>query len=121
MRRERDSLGAKAVPTRALYGIFTQRARETFSLTGRPPHPALIRAYARVKKAAARANAALGLLPWAWALVADNRALAFEVLTRSVQLLRTRCIDGLRVNRGPEDRRRPPPAAASRAGLPASA
>src|SRR5881397_2107959 len=63
MRRERDSLGAKAVPSRALYGIFTQRARETFQLTGRPPHPALIRAYALVKKAAARANAALGVLP----------------------------------------------------------
>src|SRR5437879_13320889 len=63
MRRERDSLGAKAVPSRALYGSFTQRARETFQLTGRPPHPALIRAYALVKKAAARANAALGVLP----------------------------------------------------------
>src|SRR5437667_10662924 len=63
MRRERDGLGAKAVPPRALYGIFTQRARETFQLTGRPPHPALIRAYALVKKAAARANAALGVLP----------------------------------------------------------
>jgi fumarate hydratase, class II len=67
MRRERDSLGAKAVPARALYGIFTQRARETFHLTGRPPHPALIRAYALIKKAAARANAALGLLPRRWA------------------------------------------------------
>src|SRR5256712_4129932 len=63
MRRERDSLGAKAVPSRALYGSFTQRARETFQLTGRPPHPALIRAYALVKKAAARATAALGVLP----------------------------------------------------------
>src|SRR2546428_13854080 len=63
MRRERDSLGAKAVPSRALYGSFTQRARETFQLTGRPPHPALIRAYALVMKAAARANAALGVLP----------------------------------------------------------
>jgi len=67
MRRERDSLGAKAVPSRALYGIFTQRARETFHLTGRSPHPALVRAYALVKKAAARANARLGLLPRSWA------------------------------------------------------
>src|SRR3989442_10157702 len=67
MRRERDSLGAKAVPSRALYGIFTQRALETFHLTGRPPHPALIRAYAAIKKAAARANAALGTLPRRWA------------------------------------------------------
>src|SRR5262249_15058644 len=67
MRRERDSLGAKAVPSRALYGIFTQRARETFRLTGRPPHAALIRAYALIKKAAARTNAALGVLPRRWA------------------------------------------------------
>src|SRR5918999_1413821 len=67
MRRERDSLGAKAVPSRALYGAFTQRARETFDLSGRPPHPALLRAYARIKKAAARVNARLGLLPAAWA------------------------------------------------------
>lgn len=29
MRRERDSLGVKALPDDALYGIFTQRARET--------------------------------------------------------------------------------------------
>jgi aspartate ammonia-lyase len=67
MRRERDSLGAKLVPTRALYGIFTQRARETFQLTGQPPHPALVRAYAQIKKAAARVNARLGLLPASWA------------------------------------------------------
>src|SRR2546425_6444722 len=66
-RRERDSLGAKAVPARALSGLFTQRARETFQLSGRAPHPALIRAYARVKQAAALANARLGLLPRAWA------------------------------------------------------
>src|SRR2546428_368097 len=66
-RRERDSLGAKDVPARALYGLFTQRARETFQLSGRSPHPALIRAYARVKQAAALANARLGLLPRAWA------------------------------------------------------
>src|SRR5262249_26758630 len=32
-------------------------------------------------------------------LVADNLALAFELLTRATALLRTRCVDGLRVNR----------------------
>src|SRR3989442_15569641 len=67
MRRERDALGVKRVPTRALYGAFTQRALETFDLSGRPPHPALVRAYARIKKAAARANARLGVLPPTWA------------------------------------------------------
>jgi aspartate ammonia-lyase len=66
-RVERDSLGLIAVPRRALWGSFTERARRTFSLTGRPPHPALVRAYARIKQAAARANARLGLLPPRWA------------------------------------------------------
>src|SRR5712692_10320283 len=82
MRRERDSLGVKAVPARALYGIFTQRARETFHLAGRPPHPALIRAYALVKKAAARANAGLGVLPRRWARaieVAADRVVAGRI------------------------------------------
>jgi aspartate ammonia-lyase len=63
VRVERDSLGPRAVPASARYGIFTQRARETFDLTRRPPHPALIRAYARIKAAAARVNARLGLIP----------------------------------------------------------
>ena len=67
VRRERDSLGAHDVPAGALYGLFTERARETFRLTGRPPHPALIRGYGRVKKAAARVNARLGLIPPRWA------------------------------------------------------
>ncbi len=82
MRRERDSLGAKAVPTRALYGVFTQRAREIFHLTGRPPHPALVRGLALVKKAAARVNARLGLLPERWARAiawAADRVLAGRV------------------------------------------
>ncbi|MBM4441649.1 MAG: aspartate ammonia-lyase [Candidatus Rokubacteria bacterium] len=71
-RLERDSLGTKAVPARALYGIFTERARETFALTGQPPHPALLRGYARIKRAAAVANGRLGLLPprWVRAIVA---------------------------------------------------
>jgi aspartate ammonia-lyase len=60
-------LGTLDVPARALYGIFTARARDTFHLTGRPPHPALIRGYARVKQAAARVNAELRLLPRTWA------------------------------------------------------
>ncbi|MBI2204824.1 MAG: aspartate ammonia-lyase [Candidatus Rokubacteria bacterium] len=62
-RVERDSLGAKAVPADALWGLFTERARHTFQLSGRRPHPALVQAYARIKQGSARANAALGLLP----------------------------------------------------------
>ncbi|MGH7389427.1 MAG: aspartate ammonia-lyase [Candidatus Rokuibacteriota bacterium] len=67
MRRERDSLGVTTVPARALFGAFTARALETFALGGELPHPALIRAYARIKQAAARVNARLGLLPRRWA------------------------------------------------------
>lgn len=73
-RRERDSLGAQAVPARALYGLFTHRARQTFQLTGQPPHPALVRAYARIKQAAARVNARLGLLPVRWARAIEGAA-----------------------------------------------
>jgi fumarate hydratase class II len=68
-RLEHDSLGTVAVPRRVLWGAFTERARRTFHLTGRRPHPALVRAYARIKAAAARANARLGLLPPRWAAV----------------------------------------------------
>lgn len=87
MRRERDALGVKSVPTRALYGVFTQRARETFDLTRRPPHPALLRGYALVKKAAARANARLGLLPGRWARAiagAADRIIAGRVADAAV-------------------------------------
>ncbi len=70
------------MPARALYGAFTQRAREIFNLSGRPPHPALVRAYARIKQAAARVNARLGLLPRPWARAIDwaaDRVIAGEV------------------------------------------
>ncbi len=62
-RIERDSLGAKPVPAEALHGIFTERARETFQLSGLRAHPAFIRALGLVKLAAARANRRLGVLP----------------------------------------------------------
>jgi len=63
MRIERDSIGPKAVPADALYGIFTQRARETFTLSGLRAHPAFIRSLGMIKKAAAATNRRLGLLP----------------------------------------------------------
>ena len=73
-RVERDSLGPVSVPRRALWGAFTERARHTFHLSGRRPHPALVRAYARVKQAAARVNARLGLLPPRWAAAIERAA-----------------------------------------------
>src|SRR5690348_9448460 len=64
-RRERDSLGEIDVPADRLWGAQTQRSLENFPIGrgrfvwGRP----LIRAFGLLKKAAARANAALGELP----------------------------------------------------------
>ena len=62
-RIERDSLGERAVPADALYGIHTARALENFPLAGRPVHPALGRAFGDVKLACAQTNRQLG----AWA------------------------------------------------------
>ena len=62
VRLERDLLGAREVPADALWGIHTLRAVENFPLSGRPPAPALIRAMAQVKAAAAATNHELGFL-----------------------------------------------------------
>lgn len=61
-RIEHDLLGEKRVPADAYYGIHTLRAYENFFLAGRPIHKELIIALATVKKAAALANMAAGLL-----------------------------------------------------------
>ena len=64
-RIESDLLGQEHVPSNAYYGIQTQRALINFNITGVPigHFPELIRALAIVKRAAARANHQLGLLP----------------------------------------------------------
>jgi aspartate ammonia-lyase len=62
MRLEKDSLGRKAVPAAAYYGIQTQRAVENFPISGLRAPAVFIVAMARVKRAAARANRRLGLL-----------------------------------------------------------
>jgi aspartate ammonia-lyase len=59
-RIERDLLGEREVPAEALHGIHTERALESFRLTGRRVHAELIRAYGAVKLACARANHELG-------------------------------------------------------------
>jgi aspartate ammonia-lyase len=64
VRREHDSLGEREVPNHAYYGVQTLRAVENFPFSG--VHVAhyehFIRALACVKKAAALANAELGVL-----------------------------------------------------------
>ncbi|MCU1638778.1 MAG: aspartate ammonia-lyase [Microbacteriaceae bacterium] len=63
-RLERDSLGSMRIPANAYWGIHTARALENFPITRRPisVYPDLIRALARVKQAAARANREIGVL-----------------------------------------------------------
>ena len=61
-RIERDSMGELKVPMDALWGAQTQRAVQNFPISGRPMPRAFIRAVALIKAAAARANAAFGLL-----------------------------------------------------------
>ncbi|MBI1751529.1 MAG: aspartate ammonia-lyase [Acidobacteria bacterium] len=63
-RKESDLLGTLEVPEDALFGVQTLRAVHNFPITGTPTahFPAMIRALAMVKQAAARANARLGLL-----------------------------------------------------------
>jgi fumarate hydratase class II len=60
-RIERDSLGEVRVPANALYGAQTQRAIDSFSISGIRFPRVFIRALGLVKGAAAKVNAALGL------------------------------------------------------------
>ena len=61
-RIEHDTMGEVRVPTDALYRAQTQRAVENFPISGITLERRHIEALARVKKAAARANAELGVL-----------------------------------------------------------
>jgi len=63
-RKEHDLLGDKEVPNEVFYGVQTLRAIENFDITGVPLnfYPDLVKGFAWVKQAAARANFDLGLL-----------------------------------------------------------
>ncbi|ROS76904.1 aspartate ammonia-lyase [Cellulomonas sp. PhB143] len=61
-RIEHDTMGEVRVPAHALYRAQTQRAVENFPISGTPLERSHIEALARVKKAAARTNAELGVL-----------------------------------------------------------
>ena len=64
MRQEHDFIGIKTIPPDAYWGVHTARAVENFPITGHTvaQMPALIRAFAFVKKAAAHANLQLGVI-----------------------------------------------------------
>jgi fumarate hydratase class II len=61
-RIEKDTMGEVRVPKDALYRAQTQRAVENFPISGTPLEKEHIIALARIKKAAAAANAGLGRL-----------------------------------------------------------
>jgi aspartate ammonia-lyase len=62
MRQEKDSLGVVEVPAGAMYGAQTARAVENFPISGMRASPALIRAVAMIKRAAAEVNGELGAI-----------------------------------------------------------
>jgi fumarate hydratase class II len=62
MRTEHDTMGEVLVPADARWGAQTQRAVENFPVSGQRVDPALIRALAAIKGAAARANGRLRLI-----------------------------------------------------------
>ena len=61
-RTEHDSVGDKAVPKDAYYGVQTLRAVENFRITGLSLHPEMINSLALLKKAAAITNREIGVL-----------------------------------------------------------
>jgi fumarate hydratase class II len=61
-RIEHDTMGEVRVPASALWGAQTQRAVDNFPVSGQPLPPELIHALARIKAAAAGANAQLAVL-----------------------------------------------------------
>ncbi|HEY9497629.1 MAG TPA: class II fumarate hydratase [Terrimesophilobacter sp.] len=61
-RIEHDTMGEVRVPASALYAAQTQRAVENFPISGAGLEPAQIVALARIKRAAAIVNGALGII-----------------------------------------------------------
>jgi fumarate hydratase class II/aspartate ammonia-lyase len=76
-RIEKDTMGEVRVPASALWGAQTARAVENFPISGLRAHPAFVDATVRIKIAAARVNAGLGLLP-------RRKARAIEAAAREV-------------------------------------
>jgi aspartate ammonia-lyase len=64
LRLEEDSMGSRAVPAEAYYGVHTARALENFPISGIPlsVYPEFVNALAAVKQAAALTNCELGLI-----------------------------------------------------------
>ncbi len=67
VRAEHDPLGAVEVPADAWYGAQTARAIRNFPVSGLRPHPRLVDAVVRIKRAAASVHRGTGRLPAAHA------------------------------------------------------
>lgn len=61
-RQEKDSIGYVDVPAERYWGAQTQRSSENFKIGGQRMPIEIVRAFATLKKSAARTNAALGVL-----------------------------------------------------------
>jgi fumarate hydratase class II len=77
-RIERDSLGEMRVPAEALWGASTQRAVENFPISGERFPRVFLRALGMIKRAAAAANAELGVLDPALARAIEDAAREVE-------------------------------------------
>jgi len=62
VRFEEDPLGTLPVPSHALYGIQTERARRNFAISGLAPEPVFIDAVVQIKRAAALTHGETGRL-----------------------------------------------------------
>ncbi|HHB52414.1 MAG TPA: class II fumarate hydratase, partial [Saprospiraceae bacterium] len=72
-RKEKDSIGYIDVPADKYWGAQTQRSFQNFKIGGQKMPKEIIKAFAILKKAAAMANAELGVLP------ADKRDIIMKV------------------------------------------
>ncbi|WP_242921785.1 class II fumarate hydratase [Pontibacter liquoris] len=63
VRVEKDTMGPVEVPADKYWGAQTQRSKENFTIGGQTMPREIIAAFAILKKAAAQANAQLGVLP----------------------------------------------------------
>ena len=73
-RIERDTMGEVRVPAAALWKAQTQRAVENFPISGIPINSELIAALGLIKEAAAKTNAALGVLKHEYAAAIEKAA-----------------------------------------------
>ena len=91
-RTEQDFLGTQQIPAEAYWGVHSARAVENFPISGETvaQWPELIRALAFVKKAAARANAKLGVLDAGH----DTKTTSYPLWTIDNALIRYRIIEG---------------------------